>query len=269
MKTQLNNYKTYLTGIQKSMVYYDILSPFITYLGENNIDFNTITKDQIAHYFTIKEYKARSINLLISAIKDFCKYLNIEKHQVNEIKLVRTDNKKGGYITYEELLSAIKHYATFNTRGVSTLKCNAILKFLFFTGMRKSEILILKRADIDLTNCVVKVYGVKTKEERLCYFVELILKDLVDYFNSEEEKENAFNISSTELWYLTKKISKQIGKKVTPHTLRHSFANYMWNKNLNPRILQRILGHASIETTMIYANPDDKTAHETYKKQVG
>jgi len=57
MKEQLNNYKTYLTGIQKSMVYYDILNPFITYLGENNIDFITITKDDIAKYFTIKSIR--------------------------------------------------------------------------------------------------------------------------------------------------------------------------------------------------------------------
>jgi integrase/recombinase XerD len=269
MKNKLNLYKTYLTGIKRSLVYIDILNPFITYLGENKIDFNTITKDQIAEYFTKKNYKTSSINTLINAIRGFCNYLEIKDHAIDKMTLIEVETHFRQYITYDELLKAIKYYATYNTRGMTSLKCSILLKFLFFTGIRKSELLILKRENIDLVNCVVKVYGIKTKEERLVYFPDTILKELMDYFNGEEEKDNAFNITKTELWYLTKKISKHLGKNITPHTLRHSFATHVMKKNMNPRIIQRILGHASLESTMVYANPDDKTAEEIYRKQIG
>ena len=269
MKNNLKKYKDYLIGIKQSLVYYDILNPFISYIEEKKINFSQISKDQLAKYFTEKKYKPQSINALIKACRNFCKYLNIKEHSCFEIKLLETERKLPNYITYEELLKGIKYYATYNVRGISTLKCNAVLKFMFFTGIRKSELLSLKRENIDLTNCSVKIWGQKDKTERLVYFPDTIIKELVDYFNSEEEKNNAFSITHTELYYLTKKISKHINKKISPHTLRHSSATYMMKKNVSPMIIQKILGHNSIQTTMIYANPDDKMIQEIYRKQIG
>ena len=270
MKERLETYKNYLQNIKKSLVYYNYLCPFFEYLEKNNLDFLTITKDQIAVYFNTKNYKTNSINALIRAIKDFCKYQNITEHSINQIKLLRLERRQPKFITYEELQSAIKYYATYNTRGISSQKCSILLRFLFLTGLRKSEILTLKRENIDLTNCVVKVYGIKDKEERYVYFPDTIIKELVDYFNSEPEETNAFNITKTELWWLTKKISKHLGKNLSPHILRHSFGVYVANrKKLSLPIVQRIMGHSNIETTMMYANPDDKLAQEEYKKYIG
>jgi len=270
MNDQLIAYKNYLTGIKRSLVYVDVLNPFLDYLAEKNINFSDVTKDQIAGYFTEKKYKTASINTLINGIKDFCKYQNITEHAIYQMKILEPEKRQPKYITYDELLNAIKYYATYNNRGMSAMKCSVLLKFLFMTGLRKSELLNLKREEIDLTNCVIKVYGIKDKEERLVYFPDTLIKELTDYFNSELQESNAFNITKTELWWLTKKISKHLGKNISPHTLRHSFATYLMNKkNVSPAIVQRIMGHSSIETTMIYANPDDKMAQEEYRKRVG
>jgi integrase/recombinase XerD len=270
MLEQLEKYKNYCINLKKSLVYYDILKPFLIYLNKKQLNFLLLSKDDIANYLQIKNYKTASINTLFNAIRSFCKYQDIDKHVIYQMKTLEPEKRQPHYITYDELLNAIKYYATYNNRGMSSMKCSALLKFLFFTGLRKSEILNLKREEIDLTNCAIKVYGIKDKEERLVYFPDTLIKELTDYFNSEPQESNAFNITKTELWWLTKKISKHLGKSISPHTLRHSFATYLMNKkNVSPAIVQRIMGHSSIETTMIYANPDDKMAQEEYKKRVG
>lgn len=167
------------------------------------------------------------------------------------------------------MLQGIKYYATYSKRGMSANKCNVVLKFLFFTSIRKGELLSLKREKIDITNCSVLIWGAKDKTERIVYFPDSFIKELTDYFNGEKEDTNAFNITLTELNYLTKKVGKYINKNLYPHSFRHAGAKYMVTKNINPLVMQRIMGHNSLQTTLIYCAIDDKQAQEVYKKQIG
>ena len=177
-------------------------------------------------------------------------------------------SKERQYLTFEELLNGIKYYATYSKRGINSQKCSVILKFCFFSSIRKSELFILTRDKVDLVNCSALVLGIKDKAERRVYFPNSFVKELVDYFNSEPEEKNAFNITPTEFNYLTRKIGKYINKKVTPHTLRHSGGKYMVKKNINPITMQRIMGHNSLNTTLIYCAIDDKQAEENYHSQI-
>jgi integrase/recombinase XerD len=270
MKTQLETYKTYLLNIKRSLVYYNYLIPLSEYLEEKNLTFETLTKEQLAQYFTDKTYSENAINNVIKSCRNFAKFLKLEKHSSFEIKMLEIMRKERQYITYEELLQGIKYYATYSKRGVSPQKCSAILKFCFFTSIRKSELFTLTRDKINLINCSALVLGIKDKAERLVYFPQSFVKELIDYFNSEPEtKNNAFNITPAEFNYLTRKIGKYINKKVTPHTLRHSGGKYMVKKNINPITMQRIMGHNSLQTTLIYCAIDDKQAEENYHKQIG
>jgi len=269
MLKKLFEYKTYCLNIKKSLVNYNYLIVFFKYLIEKNLEFHTLTKDQLAQYFADKNYKPKSINSLITACRDFCKYEGIIEHASFQIKLLEVEIRDRVYLTYPELLDGIKYYSTYSKRGMSANKCSAILKFTFFTGVRKGELLSLKREKIDLTNCSVLIWGAKDKQERIVYFPDSIIKELTDYFNSEPEKENAFNISIAELGYLTKKIGKYLDKSISPHTLRHSAGSYMVSKNISPLVIQRIFGHASLQTTLIYCAIDDKQAREIYHKQIG
>jgi len=269
MKEQLEIYKKYLLNIHRSLVYYNFLNPFFEYLETKEIIFETLTKEQLAQYFTDKKYSENSINNVIKSCRDYCKFLKIEKHACFEIKLLEVERKQPNYITYEELLQGIKYYSTYSKAGMSSTKCNAILKFLFFTGIRKGELLSLNREKIDLINCSVNIWGQKDKTERIVYFPNIIIKDLTDYFNSEKELNNAFSITLAEINYLSKKIGKYLNKNISTHIFRHSSATYMMRQNISPLVIQRILGHNSLQTTLIYANPDDKLAQEVYKKQIG
>ena len=269
MKTQLETYKTYLQNIKRSLVYYNYLCPLFNYLQEKNLTFETLTKELLAQYFTDKKYSENAINNVIKSCRDYAKFLKIEKHSSFEIKMLEVMRKERQYITYDELLQGIKYYATYSKRGINSNKCSVILKFCFFTSIRKSELFTLKRDKIDLTNCSALVLGIKDKAERLVYFPNSFVKELIDYFNSEpEEINNIFNITPAEFNYLTRKIGKYINKKVTPHTLRHSGGKYMVKKNINPITMQRIMGHNSLQTTLIYCAIDDKQAEENYHNQI-
>jgi len=269
MKTKLEAYKNYLLNIHKSLVYYNFLKPLANYLEEKNIQFETLTKDQLAQYFNDRNYKPKSINSLIGSVRDFCKYQNIKEHACFDIKLLDIETRERQYLTYEELLRGIKYYATYSKRGISANKCSVVLKFMFFTSIRKGELLSLKREKVDLTNCSVLIWGQKDKTERTVYFPDSFIKELTDYFNSEKEEINAFNITITELDYLTKKVGKYLKKNLYPHSLRHSGAKYMVVKNISPFTMQRIMGHNNLNTTLIYCAIDDKMAKEIYKKCIG
>ena len=269
MLESLKNYKVYLLNIHRSLVYFNYLSPLFNYLEEKKLEFATITKDQLANYFTEKKYKPNAINSLLNSCRDFCRYKNITVHSCFEIKSVTVEQRERQYISYEELLKGIKDYTTYSQRGMSSDKCSVVLKFMFFTSIRKGEILILKREKIDITNLSALIWGVKDKTERVVYFPKSFIKELTDYFNSEPEKDNAFNITITELNYLLKKIGKYLNKDLHPHSLRHSGAKYMVNKNISPVAMQRIMGHNNLNTTLIYAKIDDKQAQEIYRKQIG
>lgn len=268
MKTKLETYKTYLIGMKKSLVYYDILNPFITYLGENNIDFNTITKDQIAHYFTIKEYKARSINLLISAIKDFCKYLNIAEHIIYRMKLVQIEHKEKEVLELEDIKNAIKYLVTYNNR-LNIQKMEVILYLMFYTLIRKSELILLKREDIDLVNGEMKICEKKTKRENVVDFPMDLISKMVSYFNSEEEKDNAFNITEAEINYLFRVISKYLDKKVTPHYTRGGGIRYLMEKGIIPQDVQAIAGHKNIKTTLQYGKANREQRKKVFRQRIG
>jgi site-specific recombinase XerD len=85
---------------------------------------------------------------------------------------------------------------------------------------------------------------------------------------SENEETNAFNISGAQLIYMTKLLSKYLGKKVYLHLFRHSFAHRGMQRGIDLRIMSKILGHSSITTTMIYVNPSEEEIKDMYKSKM-
>jgi integrase len=219
MVNKLENYKTYLLNIKRSLVNYNYLRVLFPYLENLKIDYYKMTKDELANYFQFKKYKPTAINAVLCACRDFCKYENITEHCCFQIKILELETRERTYLTYEELLKGIKYYATYSNRGMSTLKCNVILKFLFFTSIRKGELLTLTREKIDLVNCSVLIWGQKDKTERTVYFPDSFLKELTNYFNSEPEESNCFNVTPAELGYLIKKIGKHLNKNIYEYIL--------------------------------------------------
>lgn len=268
MMTKLQDYKIYLENIHRSLVYYNYNKILFSYLQATGLKLEELNKEQLAQFFHDKEYKPNSINNFIKSGRDYCRFLNIEKSAFFEIKLLEVEKRLPEYLTLDDIEKAIKYIATYNYR-LSSDKIEAMLYFMFFTGVRKSEVLNLKRECFDFEKLLVKIYSPKTKEEKLIPFPNRIKKKLENYFKSEEEKENAFNINQSQLDYLFQDImTKHLGKKCKAHLTRHGGFRYLLEKGIPVTIVQRIAGHKSVFTTLQYLSPDQEMIERIYKEKI-
>jgi integrase len=149
------------------------------------------------------------------------------------------------------------------------LKIKAILKFMFDTGVRRSEVPLLKRKDFDLENKTVKVYHKKSKKERILPFSKCTKEALEMYFGTYPEKQNAFNIEIENLSRIFKVINKDFPDiNFTPHLLRHSCAIACLKAGMDVSYVKTLLGHSRIETTMIYLHVSDEMLQEIYEEKI-
>ena len=147
------------------------------------------------------------------------------------------------------------------------LKHRLVLMFLYYTGIRLNEIINLKWADIDFKRNVIHLKTAKGEKERLVFLHEN-LKKFIDYFNIK--KEGLVFLSNMGKKYDERTIQlivrhaaarAGIEKRITPHTLRHSFATHLLEAGADIRHIQKLLGHSNLQTTQIYthvANRDIK-----------
>ncbi|NOX97495.1 MAG: site-specific tyrosine recombinase XerD [Nitrospirae bacterium] len=161
------------------------------------------------------------------------------------------------------------------------IRDRAILEFLYATGMRVSELICLKLADLNLEFGYVRCFG-KGSKERIVPFGKEALLWLKKYLGKVRPglaKKEATSIlfltrqkkgfTRQGLWKLIKKHARQTGlkKNITPHTLRHSFATHLLQGGADLRSVQEMLGHSDISTTQIYTHVDRerlKSIHAKY-----
>lgn len=148
-------------------------------------------------------------------------------------------------------------------RACKTPRERAIISVFLATGCRISEVVKLNRDDVNLLSRSMFVWG-KGNKERCVYFEARAVIDLEEYFNSRTDNQSALFVSDRAPYQRLKrnrlgKIISEIGKRagigrnVFPHLLRHTFATAMLRKKMDVDVLQTIMGHESINTTMIYA----------------
>jgi site-specific recombinase XerD len=266
----LEKYRQYLEARQLSVNYFNTMRQFLAYLQEKNIEFSAITQESITDFFNSRPtYSASTRNQFIKACRHYAQFLGIVDSAFTKIRLMKTDRKIPDYLTEEDLQKAIKYMATYHSDLYSSDKISAILFFLFYTGIRKGELLALKRADINLEEGVAKIWGQKSKAERFVYFPAKVNHILVKYFKQEEEKDNCFNLTLRKIDYICVLLRKYFPQRnIKVHLFRHSGARYMIEKGLPVGVVQKILGHASPFATMIYIDPDRKMVERMYKDKI-
>jgi len=154
-----------------------------------------------------------------------------------------------------------------------------MMELLYATGMRISELLGLTLHDLNLSDRVILVHG-KGSKQRYVPFVDSLDFIFTKYLNQTrpillklKQSEYVFlnnrggKMSRMGFWKILRLavISAKLNKDVTPHTFRHSFATHLLEGGVNLRIVQALLGHASIDTTQIYTHVDMRRLMETHK----
>lgn len=245
-------------------------------------------------YSTIKSYA----NCLAKFLKAFERYdlkqvseKNIENYLVH---LINTENISASYqkqllgtigkffeLSYQRKLNLSplypkrkadvlpKYLTQYEVKrllaAVSNLKHSCIVKLLYGSGLRVSEVVELKISDIDSERMRILIRGAKGNKDRSVMLSNNLLIELRKYFIKYKPKEYLFegqiktNYSTKSIQNIVKNAASKAGirKRVTPHVLRHSFATHLIESGTDIRYVQELLGHNSIKNTQIYTHITD------------
>jgi integrase/recombinase XerC len=264
----LQQYLEYLTVMKMSVTYHTRMKDFFKYLSLHNLELDSLRDNDVYHYLTMKDFKSNSLNTFLRAAKHFYKYLGGDIYNpFLSFKALPVDKKIPNYLTEEELEVGIR-FVIGECRKLSPNKIKAVLNFLFYTGLRRGEMLNIRRADIALNTDPVTVHvrvPNKGKKERLTFFPSKLKGLLSTYFKEEAEETNAFNLERWHVDYMSRVFRGAFPKKkISPHVFRHSFAKHLIKHNTPVNIVAKLLGHASTEVTLLYVDPDEQMLRDIY-----
>ena len=288
--TSIENFKNYLKlerglSINSIKSYEFDLFQFKNFIIENSIN----ESPKKCSSSTVKRYlyknfsnkKSRSQARSISALKSFFNYLlfegEINSSPLNDIESPKIENKLPEVLTEDEikkLISSVNLEAEFGQRN------KTIIEVLYGTGIRVSELTELKLSNIFFNESILKVTG-KGNKERFVPIGKIASIEIKKYLNNRDKLK--INSKFTDILFLNRygrKLTRsmifkvisdssknaKIDKKISPHTLRHSYATHLLKNGADLRTIQLILGHESITTTEIYTHLDTFHLEDVLKK---
>ncbi len=256
--------------------YYEDLLFFKDYLNKENISFKDLEYSDIRIFFGYldsKKYSKNTISRKLSSIRSFYKYLSRNSYINSNPFIVPTSIKRDKlipkFLYYNELEDL------FNVCDINTLfglRDRLLLELLYATGMRVGEIEYLKIKDIDEDNMCIKVLG-KGSKERFVYFGEYVLDYLSCYLNMRDDtcpylfiNKNKERLTSRGIRLIINKcVTKaSLNTKISPHTLRHTFATHLINEGCDLLSIKELLGHSSLKTTEVYTHITSDALKNTY-----
>lgn len=219
----------------------------------------------------------------IASLRSFFKYLTlqglIDRNPLLELQSPKRQKKLPQFLSVREIEELLK-IADASPKG---LRDRAILEVLYGTGMRVSELTGLNLDDLDLDRGYLRVYG-KGARERITFLGKKGSQALNDYlrkgrpFFQDRRPEyttravflnkNGTRLSARSIRRLLDGYVRKaaLEKKISPHTLRHSFATHLLEGGADLRAVQEMLGHVYISTTQIYTHLERDKIKKTYNK---
>ncbi len=215
----------------------------------------------------------KTINYHIVAIRAFLRFVlknDIDCMSPEKLELAKTPPREVNYLDEEEITKILLAPSTCTKNNLKQARDFTILQFLYGTGLRVTELIKLQKKDIKLDSNQFSVVG-KGSKLRSVFATKSSLEALKKYLEKRSDTSpylfisispNKFgeHLSRNSIEEIVRSYAWLAGikKKVTPHTLRHSFATTLIKKWADIRAVQTLLGHASITTTQMYTHVDDK-----------
>ncbi len=256
---------------------------FIKYLEQKNLELHKLKLSHLRAYlgniYTNKESSTMSRKL--SALKTFFKFLKRENHiKENHAELLSVPKRRQKLPSF---LNIDEIYALLNSPNLETtlgVRDKSILELFYATGIRLSEL-----AELNLHNSFekdfsrVKVLGKRNKERfipvgkiacgALSYYIQLRKKLL------KKNESDAFFLSQKGTRLSGRQIARIVDKyivkaslnrKISPHSLRHTFATHLLENGADLRVIQELLGHVNLSTTQRYTHLSVDKLMEVYDK---
>jgi site-specific recombinase XerD len=230
-------------------------------------------------------YSNRTIIRKYSSLINFFRFL--ERNDYIDFQLTQAINvprKRHRFYSFMSVKETERLFDSFKPENDLEIRDRAILELLYSTGARISEVEGLRIGDIDLQSNEVVVTG-KGRKQRLVYLNQVAVSWIKKYLEIRSKlvypKKNRYirdshlflnkfgkRLSSRSMRTIVKKYVKKavIGKNITPHSIRHSFATHLLQEGAGIREIQELLGHENISTTQIYSHLNVKKLKKDYKK---
>lgn len=261
----------------------DILA-FSSFLNQSQFTLETVD------YFMIRSYmmslnlagnSRRTIKRKISSLKGFYKFL--EKNKIIQenvfilLEKMKSENSLPDVCSSIELDKILDFPFENNFKGSRN---SAIVELLYASGIRVSELVGMDLKNLDFKNNSIRILG-KGNKERIVFFHDFAKEKLQNYlnyrataFSQNSECEAVFlnrfqkRISMRMIEKIINEIGIQanLGKKLYPHMLRHSFATDLLDQNVDLRTVQELLGHSSLKSTQVYTHVSIKKMKQAYNK---
>ncbi|MBF0215575.1 MAG: tyrosine recombinase XerC [Candidatus Omnitrophica bacterium] len=232
----------------------------------------------------LAELKARELSRAtvvrkLSAIRSFYRFLFREDIVVtNPAEGVFTPKLEKRLPEFLDQVKTLELITAPRGEKQSELRDRAVLETLYSTGMRVSELVELSRDAIDIFSGVIKVRG-KGKKERITLIGQKAEEAISAYLSVRKDQgldtsralfvnKNGTRLSDRGVRRIVDKYVRMasIDKKLSPHSIRHSFATHMLNNGADLRSVQELLGHKNLSTTQIYTHLGAKRIKEIYDK---
>jgi len=281
----LRNEKNYSEHTLKN--YENDLKQFFQFLSQQKIeDLKRVDHILIRSFLASlyeQNYEKKSIARKLACLKSFFKYLLknnfIDDNPADYVSSPKIPKKLPNFLYEDNIKNIIEFFNQPDDFEKSRER--AILETLYSTGIRVSELVNLNLKDINLEAGTAIVFGKGKKErivplgskciEALKIFIEQ-RNQLLNKLNKTEKalfiNKNGNRLTDRGIRYIFDKHIKKLAEiqKVSPHTIRHTFATHMLNNGCDIRIVQEILGHSNLSTTQIYTHISKKKLKSDYLK---
>ena len=268
------------------------IQEFTRFLHNNNFikshdEIINVEPENIREYLSYlyrQKVKKVTVNRKVSSLRAFYKYVlrtgKIKNNPAEMIQTLKTEKYMPTFLSVDEMFELLKAQ---DESSVLSLRNRAMLEIFYSSGLRLSELAGLDLNDLDFNQKLVKVRG-KGRKERIVPVGGPALKAVQEYLGKigEIRKDTSGDIVKKPLFLnargeriTTRSIARivnemtsksGIGRKISPHALRHSFATHLLNAGADLRSIQELLGHESLSTTQKYTAVNINRMMEIYDK---
>ena len=290
-KNAIKDYKLYLKierGLSENTLdnYERDILKLLEFVDNNEINISCIKiSEEIVQQFIYgiaKKVNPRSQARIISGLRSFFDYLIFEKYRESNpmdlIEAPKIGRKLPDTLSeneINELISAIDLSKVLGERN------RTILETMYSCGLRVSEIITLRISDLFFEEGFIRVVGKGNKErfvpihQRAQKFILFYIKDIRFHLIIDKKFEDTLflnrrgkGLSRQMIFMILKDLAIKINlqKKISPHTLRHSFATHLLKNGADLRAIQQMLGHESITTTEVYVHLDNSYLKSVVEK---
>ena len=241
-------------------------------------DVNTIRA--FLAFLTQENYSKATTARKLATLRSFYKFLvrrgKLETSPVAPIRTPKQEKRLPRFLDAEQMNVLLESPDTNTMLGA---RDRAIMETLYSSGLRVSELVALNLTDVDFLGEVLHIRG-KGKRERLTPVGSPALQSIQRYLSFRDSDPRKANFDQQTLFInkhgqrlSTRSVRRKLDKyllqagldpRISPHTLRHSFATHMLNNGADLRVVQELLGHQSLSTTQIYTHLTTQKIKETY-----